>query len=274
MQTFFSGTDKDELLSNAGNYNYYLSLIVNFKHEYTAKIAYQALNTQDQIVYKTKHGDVTVNVSNNVVFTANCDIHTEVADNIPESTKTQIAMLKQKQFNKQQQQFNSYKSTGNIGFKPMETSKYFNTKTPELKTSTLKIPITEQNSIAFLKAYLSKNNPADRKNTLKQIITAREHEIKLFHKSDYNEFIDEVLDDPEISMRNFFNFSEIDPYYNDKVMSITKHILKVLDNMEQTPLTKQLYDGFEIVYGFLEEEIEESSQPTIIQNEFNFGDTF
>ena len=39
MDTFFSGTDVQELHDNAANYSYYLSLIVNFKEEYTAKIA-------------------------------------------------------------------------------------------------------------------------------------------------------------------------------------------------------------------------------------------
>lgn len=41
MNTFFSGTDVQELHDNVANYNpYYLSLIVNFKGENTAKIAY------------------------------------------------------------------------------------------------------------------------------------------------------------------------------------------------------------------------------------------
>ena len=39
MNTFFSGTDVQELHDNAANYSYYLSLIVNFKEDYTAKIA-------------------------------------------------------------------------------------------------------------------------------------------------------------------------------------------------------------------------------------------
>jgi hypothetical protein len=39
MPTFFSGEDMGELKNNAGAYNYYLSLIVNFKRDYEAKIA-------------------------------------------------------------------------------------------------------------------------------------------------------------------------------------------------------------------------------------------
>lgn len=40
MNTFFSGTDTDELITNAKLYNYYISLIVNFAHDYCAKIAF------------------------------------------------------------------------------------------------------------------------------------------------------------------------------------------------------------------------------------------
>lgn len=39
MTTNFSGTDEKEIIDNAGAYNYYLSLIVNFALKYTAKIA-------------------------------------------------------------------------------------------------------------------------------------------------------------------------------------------------------------------------------------------
>ncbi len=42
MTTFFSGTDMQELHDNAGAHNYYLSLIVNHKSEFCAKIAITA----------------------------------------------------------------------------------------------------------------------------------------------------------------------------------------------------------------------------------------
>src|SRR5690606_8665567 len=38
---FFSDTDSSELHDNAGNYEYYLSLIVNFAGSYCAKIAFE-----------------------------------------------------------------------------------------------------------------------------------------------------------------------------------------------------------------------------------------
>lgn len=40
MDSFFSGTDSDELAENAVNYNYYLSLIVNNAGKYVARVAF------------------------------------------------------------------------------------------------------------------------------------------------------------------------------------------------------------------------------------------
>ena len=40
MASFFSGIDTDELLANCKNFNYYISLIVNFAKEYKCKIAF------------------------------------------------------------------------------------------------------------------------------------------------------------------------------------------------------------------------------------------
>jgi hypothetical protein len=45
MESFFSGTDTSELKDNAGHYNFYISLIVNFAHEYCAKVAFPSKTT-------------------------------------------------------------------------------------------------------------------------------------------------------------------------------------------------------------------------------------
>lgn len=52
MQAYFSGTDNDELLTNAPNHNVYLSLIVNNKMENVARIAY--------VVSSEVEGSVTI----------------------------------------------------------------------------------------------------------------------------------------------------------------------------------------------------------------------
>lgn len=65
MTCFFSGTDISELHDNAGSHNYYLSLIVNHKSQYCAKIAFVAERTikssqeADFLQFKGTDGEVT-----------------------------------------------------------------------------------------------------------------------------------------------------------------------------------------------------------------------
>jgi hypothetical protein len=54
MNCFFSGTDTQELEDNTKNYLFYLSLIVNYKGQYVAKIAHQVKETGKVISRKTK----------------------------------------------------------------------------------------------------------------------------------------------------------------------------------------------------------------------------
>jgi proteasome lid subunit RPN8/RPN11 len=58
MKAYFSGTDLDELRTNAKAYQYYLSLIVNYKHDIVAKIGVQSKTIQttitDNFVYTSK----------------------------------------------------------------------------------------------------------------------------------------------------------------------------------------------------------------------------
>lgn len=66
MATFFSGTDTDELVSNAGSHNFYLSLIVNHKSDFCAKIGIVAeveLETKNKFVFS--HGLSFKNLVNN-----------------------------------------------------------------------------------------------------------------------------------------------------------------------------------------------------------------
>jgi len=49
MATFFSSTDQEELESNCKNYNFYVSLIVNFAHAYSAKIAFPSKTTVTKV---------------------------------------------------------------------------------------------------------------------------------------------------------------------------------------------------------------------------------
>lgn len=52
MNTFFSGTDTDELHENAHQHNYYLSLIVNIAGKYCAKIAFIGESDRNFVYYR------------------------------------------------------------------------------------------------------------------------------------------------------------------------------------------------------------------------------
>lgn len=92
MDTFFSGTDTDELHSNAENYNMYLSLIVNFSCVPTAKIAVKGKRviknvvSEDKFSYTNHEGDeAALSFTNNSVdkeyeciAIINCDVNYEV----------------------------------------------------------------------------------------------------------------------------------------------------------------------------------------------------
>jgi hypothetical protein len=89
MATFFSGTDTGELHDNAGGHNYYLSLIVNHKSQFCAKIAMvanrvtkaQVINTQEDYL-KIKGTDGTEDRINLIINT-----------NTPEEEKSEQVLL-------------------------------------------------------------------------------------------------------------------------------------------------------------------------------------
>src|SRR4030042_382201 len=59
MTAYFSGTDDSELMDNASNYNYYLSLVVNFAHDYAAKLAIPVKNKSIiQSYFKNTQGEI------------------------------------------------------------------------------------------------------------------------------------------------------------------------------------------------------------------------
>lgn len=81
MNVFFSGTDLDELYSNAEFHNYYLSVIVNNKHEICAKIAQKGttVDTIDRLIsFNTLMGTKVKNIKEtkerDVIFVYPCEI--------------------------------------------------------------------------------------------------------------------------------------------------------------------------------------------------------
>lgn len=59
MTTFFSGTDNDELMTNVGKHNYYVSLIVNFSGNYSCKVAFLSdVESTTWMHYVNDHGEL------------------------------------------------------------------------------------------------------------------------------------------------------------------------------------------------------------------------
>lgn len=80
MNTYFSGVDVAELQTNAQNHNYYLSLIVNNRMDFTARVAFVGEAAVPDISYKCQdeHGN-TYSVGNDLLskkllFLYDCDI--------------------------------------------------------------------------------------------------------------------------------------------------------------------------------------------------------
>ena len=76
MQSYFSNTDTEELTENAVNYNYYLSLIVNNKNQYVARVAFPGVNEGRTISYINNKGKkISIKLEDsNVVFYYEMDV--------------------------------------------------------------------------------------------------------------------------------------------------------------------------------------------------------
>jgi proteasome lid subunit RPN8/RPN11 len=80
MNTYFSGTDNEELEDNAENHNFYLSVIVNNRMESVAKMVFQGETEESKVVYtlNSSNGDkwkVKVNKQPfNAIFYKDCNI--------------------------------------------------------------------------------------------------------------------------------------------------------------------------------------------------------
>lgn len=93
MATFFSGQDKDELLDNAKNFNYYLSLIVNFDEKYNAKIAFESEGEERITIKNENFKEVTFLKPSKRVYTIDCDIEIVGGKEVPFNTKKVYADL-------------------------------------------------------------------------------------------------------------------------------------------------------------------------------------
>lgn len=99
MAVFFSGTDMSELEDNAPNHNFYLSLIVNNRMDFCAKVCFIATTTENREVsffakdengenYVYKRDNVNSNVEELVIY--DCNIHTPQLESLEESFIGQV----------------------------------------------------------------------------------------------------------------------------------------------------------------------------------------
>jgi len=124
MQTFFSRTDSQELIDNVDKYFYYLSLIVNYRGEYTAKIAYLAhmkenFKTKNDKKYATKPKEVIALVELEVSHTVD-QWFSEKAEELKKSAKPTYGVTYggayENGYGSRQNHYNPY-SSYNSGFR-------------------------------------------------------------------------------------------------------------------------------------------------------------
>lgn len=96
MGAFFSGTDDSELKDNAENYDFYLSLVVDYKKSYKAKVATKPTSTK--VVIDRPSGRFEIEVENKDVFFFNLDVEYENIEHLtsPMSIRMQALMTANK----------------------------------------------------------------------------------------------------------------------------------------------------------------------------------
>jgi hypothetical protein len=103
MGAFFSPTDEKELRTNAPNHSYYLSLIVDWKCEYKARIGiYGSVEEEKTYTWKDGSGNdvkVPTKSKSEKVFEIECDIEFEGVDDIAERLKEIKSIKKSKRKN-------------------------------------------------------------------------------------------------------------------------------------------------------------------------------
>lgn len=96
MTTFFSGTDQQELHDNVELYNYYLSLIVNFEGDYTAKIVTLARDSDSVVWMKNREGEYVqyLEKGGERMIQFDCDIHLVTEDFLQKQLEETVAKKK------------------------------------------------------------------------------------------------------------------------------------------------------------------------------------
>lgn len=242
MNTFFSGTDDQELQDNAPSHNYYLSLIVNFDSEYKAKIAFighHKSNSSGSIVFKGDSGDdETMNLGSKatdkkVLVTVDMDIEFENDAVFIEKTaklqepKVKPAVYHHYNYGKEDESWNSYDGYEWYGNTYKKNKKY---KDTDYIQSDLPfdqpLDYSETNVSSFLVKLLSNDTLAEgnlsvildqvdrdtHQSMMKMAIDAMDDNIREFHKSVFNKAnTDENISKLSVAcidiLKRFYNFA-------------------------------------------------------------------
>ena len=160
MNAFFSGTDTQELHDNAGKYNYYLSLIVNHKSEFCAKIAIAAEYNIEKANYTFKGFDgveviETSGTKSDVLMLIDCDIEFE-QDAFDVSKYEEVKAAKAAKAVKPTYDFSKTFSEGyDYGYKSNIPNKYAQTKLFEEPKVTETYQLSELEVRKFLTKWLT-----------------------------------------------------------------------------------------------------------------------
>jgi proteasome lid subunit RPN8/RPN11 len=117
MQTTPSGTDTDELLSNSKHFPYYLSLIVNYSGNYSARIAikgkYQKKTLENKFSFSNVESAINFKEENNdqeVIAVMNCNIVFEIPESIEKQYNTIKTLVKKPAYSSYPYNSGSYNS--------------------------------------------------------------------------------------------------------------------------------------------------------------------
>ena len=229
MNVFFSGTDNEELTDNAPNYNYYLSLIVNNKNEYCAKIAFVGEIEGRTIRFKNKKGEQQeiVSPTKQCTFNYDMEIVTENSNLIDEFFIKQydkIATVKPVSFNNVNNYSNYYSEIYSQGYNTNISNKgqlkmFDNIRETESKH-------WDKQAVSFLKLLLSTDYETDDYTNINPLITYHIFDKPLVHYLDellpskktvkstfVKEFVAERVDIAGNLFEEIFIFTE---HYDDK----------------------------------------------------------
>lgn len=136
MDTFFSGTDLGELHDSAPSYNYFLSLIVNYKNEYIAKIATVVTETSKSVEMVLTNGKKSIIELKTKQFLGifDCTIESEVSSNFKDRFNAVKASIKPSKVVKTSNKIVQQELFAIEGYTPKYLNKYREAKTYEVYT--------------------------------------------------------------------------------------------------------------------------------------------